>query len=159
MVLNKKELIRYSRQTVLSEIGLKGQEKLKKAKVCIVGVGGLGSVSSTQLTAMGVGHIRIIDQDVVDLTNLHRQYLYDTDSLGFPKVEIAQKRLKALNPHVEVEAMPLTVTQDSAEAAVKGVDVVVDALDRFAPRYAINTACVRNKIPYIYAGFLVHMAM
>jgi adenylyltransferase/sulfurtransferase len=101
-----------------------------------------------------VGFVRIIDQDVVDLTNLHRQYLYDSDSLGFPKVEIAQRRLKALNPNVEVEALPLTVTQDSAEEVVKGVDVVVDALDRFAPRYAINTACVRNKIPYIYAGVL-----
>jgi adenylyltransferase/sulfurtransferase len=154
MALSKEELVRYSRQTVLPEIGLKGQEKLKKAKVCIVGVGGLGSVSSTQLAAMGVGYIRIIDQDVVDLTNLHRQYLYDTGSLGFPKVEIAQKRLKALNPNVEVEALPLTVTQDSAEEAVKGVDVVVDALDRFAPRYAINAACARNKIPYIYAGVL-----
>ncbi|MCJ7634056.1 HesA/MoeB/ThiF family protein [Candidatus Bathyarchaeota archaeon] len=154
MSLTNEELIRYSRQTVLLEIGLEGQEKLKNAKVSVVGVGGLGCVSSIQLAAMGVGYIRITDQDVVDLTNLHRQYLYDTAALGYPKVEVAQKRLKAMNPNVEVEALPLTITRDTAEEVVKGVDVVVDALDRFAPRYAINEACVRNKIPYIYGGVL-----
>jgi adenylyltransferase/sulfurtransferase len=154
VVLTDEELIRYSRQTVLANIGLEGQERLKDAKVSIVGVGGLGCVSSAQLAAMGVGHLRITDQDVVDLTNLHRQYLYDTGALGYPKVEVAQKRLKALNPDIEIEALPLTVSRDTAEDVVKGVDVVVDALDRFAPRYAINEACVRNKIPYVYGGAL-----
>jgi len=154
MVLTDEELIRYSRQLVLVNIGKEGQERLKKARVSIVGVGGLGCVSSVQFAAMGVGHLRITDQDVVDLTNLHRQYLYDTGVLGYPKVEVAQKRLKAINPGIEVEALPLAVTRDTAEDVVKGVDVVVDALDRFAPRYAINEACVRNNIPYIYGGAL-----
>lgn len=154
MVLTDEELIRYSRQIVLAEIGREGQERLKDAKVSIVGVGGLGCISSVQLAAMGIGYIRIIDHDVVDLTNLHRQYLYDTATLGYPKVEVAQKRLKAINPGIEVEALPLTVTQETADDVVKGVDVVVDALDRLDPRYAINEACVRNKIPYIYGGAL-----
>jgi len=154
MVLIKEELVRYSRQIVLANIGFEGQERLKDAKVSIVGVGGLGCVSSVQLAAMGVGYLRITDQDVVDLTNLHRQYLYDTGALGYPKVEVAQKRLKAINPNIEIEALPLTVTRETADDVVKGVDVVVDALDRFAPRYAINEACVRNKIPYVYGGAL-----
>ena len=154
MVLTDEELTRYSRQTVLAEIGRVGQERLKNAKVSIAGVGGLGCVSATLLAAMGVGYLRIIDQDVVDLSNLHRQYLYETGALGYPKVEVAQRRLKAMNPGVEVEALPMVITRDTAEQIVKGVDIVVDALDHFAPRYAINEACVRNGVPYIYGGAL-----
>jgi len=135
-------------------MGLEGQKKLKNSRVSIVGVGGLGCFSSVQLATMGVGYLRLIDQDVVDITNLHRQILYDTDSLGYPKVEIAQKRLKALNPNVEIDAMPLTVNEETAYDVVKDVDVVIDGLDHFAPRYAINKACVKYKIPYVYAGAL-----
>ncbi|MCW4038812.1 MAG: HesA/MoeB/ThiF family protein, partial [Candidatus Bathyarchaeota archaeon] len=104
--------------------------------------------------SMGVGYLRLIDQDVVDITNLHRQILYDTDSLGYPKVEIAQKRLNALNPHVEIDAIPLTVNEETADDVVKDVDVVLDGLDHFAPRYAINKACVKYNIPYVYGGVL-----
>lgn len=154
MSLSQEELKRYSRQIVLRTMGLEGQKKLKKSRVSIVGVGGLGCFSSVQLATMGVGYLRLIDQDVVDITNLHRQILYDTDSLGYPKVEIAQKRLKALNPNVEIDAMPLTVNEETAYDVVKGVDVVIDGLDHFAPRYAINKACVKYKIPYVYAGAL-----
>jgi adenylyltransferase/sulfurtransferase len=154
VTFSDEELKRYSRQLVLDEIGLSGQQKLKDARISVVGIGGLGCVSATQLATMGVGYLRLIDQDVVDLTNLHRQFLYDTDSLGYPKVEIAQKRLEALNPHIEVEASPMTVTRETAVDAVRGVDVVVDGLDHFAPRYAINKACVEQQIPYIYAGAL-----
>jgi adenylyltransferase/sulfurtransferase len=154
VTLSDAELKRYSRQLVLDGIGPVGQQKLKDARVSVVGIGGLGCVSATQLAAMGVGYLRLIDQDVVDLTNLHRQFLYDTDSLGYPKVEVAQKRLEALNPHIEIEASPMTVTRETAADAVGGVDVVVDGLDHFAPRYAINEACVDQQIPYIYAGAL-----
>jgi adenylyltransferase/sulfurtransferase len=154
VTLSDAELKRYSRQLVLDGIGPVGQQKLKGARVSVVGIGGLGCVSATQLAAMGFGYLRLIDQDVVDLTNLHRQFLYDTDSLGYPKVEIAQKRLEALNPHIAVEASPMTVTRETAVDAVRGVDVVVDGLDHFAPRYAINEACVEKQIPYIYAGAL-----
>jgi adenylyltransferase/sulfurtransferase len=135
-------------------MGLEGQKKLKGSRVSIIGVGGLGCFSSVQLASMGIGYLRLIDQDVVDITNLHRQILYDTDSLGYPKVEIAQRRLTALNPHVEIDAIPLTVNEETADDVVKDVDVVLDGLDHFAPRYAINKACVKHKIPYVYGGVL-----
>jgi len=132
---SEEELQRYSRQIVLRTLGLEGQKKLKKARVSIIGVGGLGCFSSIQLASMGVGYLRLIDQDVVDITNLHRQILYDTESLGYPKVEIAQKRLTALNPHVEIDARPLTVNEETADDIVKDVDVVLDGLDHFAPQH------------------------
>jgi bacteriocin biosynthesis cyclodehydratase domain-containing protein len=151
---SEEELQRYSRQIALRTLGLEGQAKLKGARVSVIGVGGLGCFSSIQLTSMGVGYLRLIDQDVVDITNLHRQILYDTESLGYPKVEIAQKRLTALNPHVEIDARPLTVNEETADDLVKDVDVVLDGLDHFAPRYAINKACVRHQVPYVYGGVL-----
>ena len=152
--LTDEELKRYSRQIVLRDIGLEGQKKLKNGRVSIVGIGGLGCFSSIQLASMGVGYIRLIDQDVVDLTNLHRQILYDTESLGFPKVEVAQKRLKSLNPNIEIESLPLTVNEETADKVVRGVDVVIDGLDRFAPRRAINQACIAQGIPFVYGGAL-----
>ena len=154
MDLSDEELQRYSRQIVLREIGLEGQKKLKNSRVSIIGVGGLGCFSSIQLASMGVGYLKLIDQDVVDITNLHRQILYDTQSLGYPKVEIAQKRLKALNPNLEIESLPLTINEETADEAVKDVDVVIDGLDRFAPRYAINKACIKYDVPYVYGGAL-----
>jgi len=152
--LSNEELKRYSRQIVLREIGLEGQKKLKDSRVSIIGVGGLGCFSSIQLASMGVGYIRLIDQDVVDITNLHRQILYDTESLGYPKVEVAQRRLEALNPNVEIDPLTLTINEETADEAVKDVDVVIDGLDHFAPRYAINKACVKHDISYVYAGAL-----
>ena len=154
MSLSNEEIKRYSRQIALREIGLEGQKKLKSSRVSIIGVGGLGCFSSIQLASMGVGYIRLIDQDVVDITNLHRQILYDTESLGYPKVEAAQKRLQALNPNVEVEPLPLTINEETAVEAVKGVDLVIDGLDHFAPRYAVNKACIDLGVPYVYGGAL-----
>ena len=154
MPLTDEELERYSRQIVLKEIGREGQDRLKESRVSIIGIGGLGCFSSVQLAAMGVGYLRLVDQDVVERTNLHRQILFDVDALGYPKVEIAQKKLKALNPNVETESLPLTVNEETADDAVKDVDVVVDGLDHLGPRYAINRACVKRGIPYVYAGAL-----
>lgn len=154
MLLSKNELERYSRQIVLDAIGLEGQKTLKDSRVGIIGAGGLGCFSSIQLAAIGVGFLRIFDQDVVDITNLHRQILYDVKSIGVPKVEVAQKRLVALNPNLEVEALTLTINEDTADEAVKGLDLVVDGLDRFSPRYAVNRACVKQGVPYIFAGAL-----
>ena len=150
--LSKEELARYSRQIVLKDIGLEGQKKLKHSCVSIAGLGGLGCFSAIQLCTMGVGHLRIIDQDVVDLTNLHRQILYETADVGYPKVEVAQKRLKALNPNVEIEATTLVINEETATSVVEDADLVVDGLDHFAPRYALNRACVELKIPYIFGG-------
>lgn len=154
MSLNNEELERYSRQIVLKDIGLEGQRKLKRSRVCIVGVGGLGCYSAIQMCSMGVGFLRLIDQDVVETSNLHRQMLYDTQTLGYPKVEVAQKKLNALNPNVVIEALPLTINEETAYDIVKDVNVIIDGLDHFAPRYTINRACIKENVPFIYGGAL-----
>jgi len=150
--LSKDELERYSRQIALRGFGAEGQLKVKSARVCVMGLGGLGSVSSLQLAGIGVGYLRIVDRDVVDLTNLQRQLLYDLDSMGYPKVEVAAKKFQNLNPEVKVDPIATSVSEDNAEDLVKGIDVVVDAFDRFSPRFAVNRACVKHKIPFVFGG-------
>ena len=153
--LSNEELEFYSRQIVLSEIGYRGQLKLRKSSVCIVGLGGLGSPAALQLAAMGVGHLRLVDHDVVELSNLHRQLLYGAKYIGYPKVEVAAKRLKELNPNIKVEPLPISVSSENAEKIVKGMDVVVDGLDCMTPRYAINRACQKLGVPYVFAAALM----
>lgn len=150
--LSDEELKYYSRQIVMAEMGYSAQIKLKNSNACLLGVGGLGSAASMQLAAMGVGYLRIVDRDVVDLTNLHRQLLYGVDDVGFPKVEAAAKRLRRLNPYITVEPLPLSINENNAEYLVKGMDVVVDGLDSMAARYAINRACVKLGVPYIFGA-------
>jgi molybdopterin/thiamine biosynthesis adenylyltransferase len=150
--LSDEELEYYSRQIVMAEMGYSAQLKLKNSKACLLGVGGLGSVASMQLAAMGVGHLRIVDRDVVELDNLHRQHLYGVDSVGYPKVEAAAKRLHNLNPYITVEPLPLSINEANAEDIVKGMDVVVDGLDSMAARYAINRACVKVGVPYVFGA-------
>jgi molybdopterin/thiamine biosynthesis adenylyltransferase len=150
--LSREEMEYYSRQIVLAELGFNAQLKLKNAKACLLGLGGLGSPTATQLAAIGVGHLRLVDRDVVELANLHRQHLYGVDDVGYPKVEVAAKKLHGLNPYIEIEPLPLYITEDNAEDIVKGMDVVVDCLDSMTPRYAINRACVKLGIPYIFAA-------
>jgi adenylyltransferase/sulfurtransferase len=153
--LSDEELEFYSRQIVLKEIGYKGQLKLRKAKACIVGLGGLGCVAATQLTAMGVGHLRIVDRDIVELSNMQRQHLYSVDDIGYPKVEVAAKKLEALNPHVKIEPLPLSLNSNNAEDIIKEVNVVVDGLDHMEPRYAVNRACVKLKVPYVFGAAIM----
>jgi len=150
--LSDAELEFYSRQIVLPEVGYNGQLKLKNAKVCIAGLGGLGSPAALQLAAMGVGHLRLVDYDVVELSNLQRQILYNVDVLGYPKVEAAVTRLSGLNPNIKLEPLPLALTEKNAEDIIGGVDVVVDGLDSMAPRYALNRACQKLGIPYVFAA-------
>jgi adenylyltransferase/sulfurtransferase len=152
--LSEEEVERYSRQLVLSTLGLEGQLKLKDAKVCVVGLGGLGTPISLMLTAMGVGYLRIIDRDVVELSNLHRQFLYDTSVLDLPKVEVAAERLSRLNPNVKIEPLALSVNPDTAQEVVQGCDIVVDGLDSIEARYAINAACLELGVPYVYGSAL-----
>ncbi len=153
--LSNEELEFYSRQIVLTEIGYKGQLRLRNARVCIVGLGGLGSPAALQLAAMGVGHLRLVDRDVVELSNLQRQHLYGTNSLGYPKVEVAAKRLHELNPNIEIDPLPISLDVNSAGDVVKGVDVIVDGLDRMSPRYALNRACQKERIPYIFGAAIM----
>jgi len=150
--LSDEELEYYSRQVVMAEMGYNAQLKIKNSKACLVGLGGLGSPASMQLAAMGVGHLRLVDRDVVELTNLHRQHLYGVDDVGYPKVEAAAKRLHSLNPYVELEPLSLSINEANAEDLVRDVDVVVDGLDSMAARYAINRACVKLGVPYVFGA-------
>ncbi|MEM3715945.1 MAG: HesA/MoeB/ThiF family protein, partial [Candidatus Bathyarchaeia archaeon] len=153
--LSDNEIELYSRQIALSEIGYEGQLKLKKSSVCIAGLGGLGSPAALQLAAMGVGRIRLVDQDFVELSNLHRQLLYGAKYVGYPKVEVAAKRLRELNPNIEVEPLPASINADNAERIVSGMDVIVDGLDHMTPRYAINRACQKLRVPYVFAAAIM----
>ncbi len=152
--LTSQDLQRYSRQIMLEEIGFIGMEKLRNSKVCVVGVGGIGNPVVTQLNAMGIGKIRIVDRDVIEISNLHRQHLYTEQDIGKVKVEAAIEHLKRRNADVEIEALPISVTPYTAENIVKGFDVVIDALDSIDARYALNDACIKQHIPLIYAGAL-----
>ena len=147
--LSSKDLDRYSRQVMLEDIGYQGQLKLQNAKVCVVGVGGLGNPITTRLVAMGVGTIRIVDRDVIELSNLHRQTLFDDSDVGEIKVEVAAKKLQKLNPNVTVEALPISVNDYTALEVIEGCDVVIDALDSVNARYSLNKACVQKKIPFV----------
>ena len=147
--LSEKELDRYSRQVMLEEIGYQGQLKLKQAKVCVVGVGGLGNPITARLAAMGVGKIRIVDRDVIELSNLHRQTMFNEDDVGQVKVETAAKKLRKLNPDIVIEELPVSINDYTAFDAVDGCDVVIDALDSVNARYSLNKACIEKKIPFV----------
>jgi adenylyltransferase/sulfurtransferase len=153
-VKNKQQFARdfYSRQVALKELGVEGQRKLGNAKVAVVGVGGLGSVSSLYLALAGVGYLRLIDQDVLELKNLHRQILYSAADLAYPKVEAAVKRLETLNPLVKVEAVAENVHAGNVERLLEGVDLVVDGLDNMGTRYLVNRVCVKRGIPYVFGA-------
>jgi len=147
--LSEKELDRYSRQVMLEEIGYQGQLKLKQAKVCVVGVGGLGNPIAIRLAAMGVGKIRIVDRDVIELSNLHRQTMFNEDDVGQVKVETAAKKLRKLNADIVIEELPISINDYTALEVVDGCDVVVDALDSVNARYSLNKACIEKKIPFV----------
>ena len=147
--LSEKELDRYSRQVMLEEIGYQGQLKLKQSKVCVVGVGGLGNPITTRLAAMGIGRIRIVDRDVIELSNLHRQTMFNEDDVGQVKVETAAKKLRKLNPDIIIEELPVSVNDYTAFDVVDGCDVVIDALDSVNARYSLNKACIEKKIPFV----------
>ena len=147
--LSEKELDRYSRQIMLEEIGYQGQLKLKQAKVCVVGVGGLGNPITIRLAAMGVGKIRIVDRDVIELSNLHRQTMFNEGDIGQVKVETAAKKLRKLNSDIVIEELPVSVNDYTALDIVDGCDVVIDALDSVNARYSLNKACIEKKIPFV----------
>lgn len=149
-----KDMQRYSRQIMLEEIGFTGMERLRKTTVCVVGVGGIGNPVTTMLSAMGVGKLRIVDRDVIEISNLHRQHLYNEDDIGKVKVEVAAERLHKLNLTTKIEAIPISVTRYNADSLVEGADIVIDALDSVDARYALNDACIKQKIPFVYAGAL-----
>lgn len=149
MSLNNQQLLRYSRHILLDEIGVEGQERLRAAHALIVGAGGLGCPAALYLAASGVGRLTIADPDVVDLTNLQRQILYRTASVGTPKVQAAAAALAELNPEVQVVPLQKKIDAEDMRALAASADAVLDCSDNFATRHALNRACVLAKKPLV----------
>ncbi len=147
--VNDQQLLRYSRQIMLPDVDIEGQEKLLAARVFIIGLGGLGSPVAMYLAAAGVGHLILADFDRVDLSNLQRQIAHTTDRIGQTKVESAAQALHALNPDVQITSIEQALDADSLANQIKNADVVVDCCDNFTTRFAVNAACVAAKIPLV----------
>lgn len=150
--LNHEEMGRYARHIIIPEFGLEGQLKLKKARVLVIGSGGLGSPVLLYLAAAGVGHIGIVDFDTVDSSNLQRQVLFTVNDIGKSKAEVAKERLLALNPNIEVEVFKTRFTKENALEIIENYDVVADGTDNFPTRYLVNDACVIAGKVNVYAS-------
>jgi molybdopterin/thiamine biosynthesis adenylyltransferase len=145
---------RYSRHLLLPEVGAEGQQKLLDAKVLLLGAGGLGSPTGLYLAAAGVGTLGIVDDDTVDLSNLQRQVIHNSNRVGVPKVDSAEETINALNPDVKVNKYPVRLGPDNIMDILPGYDIVVDGLDNFPTRYLLNDASVRLQIPVVSAAIL-----
>ena len=146
------ELLHYSRQLIMPELGLEGQRALKNSRVLMVGAGGLGSPVGLYLAAAGIGTLGIVEFDRVEASNLHRQVLYGCDQLGRDKLEMAVSRLQAINPHINIVSHPVRLSAENALQIIAGYDVVVDGTDNFATRYLINDACILLKKQNVHAS-------
>ncbi|MFA5540792.1 MAG: HesA/MoeB/ThiF family protein [Bacteroidales bacterium] len=151
-MLTQEELDRYNRQIILPEFGIEAQKKLKEVSVLIIGVGGLGSVSSTYMVASGIGKIGLMDNDTVSISNLQRQVLFREDELGLSKVERAKETLERLNSNVEIITYKTFLTPENAISIIKNYDVIIDGTDNFKARYLINDVCVGLGKPFVYAS-------
>ena len=151
-MLNAEEKERYSRQILLDSFGAQGQVKLKKASVLIIGAGGLGCPALTYLAAAGIGHIGIMDDDTVDLSNLHRQILYSARDIGQKKVKAAAARLSALNPELKISEFDLCLNTSNALEIIRHYDIVIDGTDNLVARYIINDACALLEKPWVYGS-------
>ncbi len=151
-VLSKDEILRYSRHLILPEVGVEGQQKLKAAKVLLVGTGGLGAPLGLYLAAAGVGRIGLVDFDVVDFTNLQRQIIHFTKDVGRPKIDSAAEKMQAINPNVEIFKHEVALTSENALDIIKDYDMVVDGTDNFPTRYLVNDACVLLGKPNVYGS-------
>lgn len=149
MTFSDDEIERYARHLVLAEVGGPGQQRLKAARVGLIGLGGVGAPAALYLAAAGVGTLRLIDDDAVALSNLQRQIAFGTTDVDRPKVEAAAEALSALNPHVRTEPVAERLTGANAARLVAGCDVVIDGTDDFATRFAVNAACVAAGVPLI----------
>lgn len=154
MPFTNEQLERYSRHIILKEIGVKGQKKLMKGSVLIIGAGGLGAPAALYLAAAGVGKIGIVDADVVDLSNLQRQVIHTTADVGKPKVESAAETMKAINPDVEVVTYHEFISSANIMDIIKDYDFVLDGTDNFPAKFLINDACVMADKPFSHAGIL-----
>ena len=148
------QLLRYSRHILLDEIGIEGQERVLASHALIIGAGGLGSPAALYLASAGVGHITLVDDDVVDLTNLQRQIAHTTARVGVPKVESAAQAMADINPETQVTALKMRVDAASLQPLVQAATVVLDCSDNYATRHAVNAACVRHQTPLV-AGAVI----
>lgn len=148
--MNDQQLLRYARHLLLDELGVEGQERLLAARALVIGAGGLGSPAAMYLAAAGVGHLVLVDDDTVDLTNLQRQIAHTTTRLGELKVTSAQQALSALNPEIQVTTLALRLQDDDTlHEQIAAADVVLDCTDNFATRVMLNRACVRHATPLV----------
>ncbi|MGH1470964.1 MAG: HesA/MoeB/ThiF family protein [Cellvibrionaceae bacterium] len=147
--MNDEDLLRYSRQIMLSDIDIEGQERLLESSVLIVGLGGLGSPVALYLAAAGVGHIQLADFDSVDLSNLQRQIIHETSGIGLLKAASAADKISKINPNVHVVTHTELLKGDELKAVIKTADLVVDCSDNFSTRFAINQCCVKTKTPLV----------
>jgi molybdopterin/thiamine biosynthesis adenylyltransferase/rhodanese-related sulfurtransferase len=150
--LSREEVLRYSRHLIMPEVGMDGQLKLKQARVLMIGAGGLGAPLGLYLAAAGVGHLGIVDFDVVDFTNLQRQVTFSTTDVGRPKSEAAKERLAAMNPAIEITTHETRLTSENALDLFKDYDIIVDGTDNFPTRYLVNDACVLLGKPNVYGS-------
>jgi adenylyltransferase/sulfurtransferase len=152
MALTQEEILRYSRHLIMPEVGVEGQEKLKKASVLLIGSGGLGSPLGQYLSAAGVGRLGLVDFDVVEFSNLQRQVMFGTQDVGRPKVEASKERIVQMNPNVQVNPYPIKLNSQNALEIFKDYDIIADATDNFPTRYLVNDACVFLKKPNVYGS-------
>ena len=150
--LSKEEIQRYSRHLIMPEVGMEGQLKLKRARVLTIGTGGLGAPLGLYLAAAGVGHLGLVDFDVVDSSNLQRQVTFTTADVGKPKSEAAKARLSALNPAIEIVSYETRLTSDNALELFRDYDIIVDGTDNFPTRFLVNDACVLLGKPNVYGS-------
>jgi molybdopterin/thiamine biosynthesis adenylyltransferase/rhodanese-related sulfurtransferase len=150
--LSQDEILRYSRHLMIPEVGLAGQRRLKAASVLLVGTGGLGSPIALYLAAAGIGHIGLVDYDVVECSNLHRQVIHGTAQVGNLKVESARQRMLDLNPNIRVDTYNDVFSSENAERIAGGYDILLDGTDNFPTRYLINDLCVLTGRPYVYGS-------
>ncbi len=151
-MLSQDELARYDRQIMMPEIGLEGQEKLKRSRVFIAGAGGLGSPVSLYLAAAGVGTLVIADNDSVEITNLNRQILHWTRNIGAKKVESAREKINSFNEHTKVEIIDETINDDNILKLTYGCDAIIDAMDNIATRFVLNRAAIKRDIPLFHGA-------
>ncbi|MFZ4701022.1 MAG: HesA/MoeB/ThiF family protein [Candidatus Methylumidiphilus sp.] len=143
------QLLRYSRQIMLPQVDIEGQQKLLNARILIIGLGGLGSPAAMYLAAAGIGRLVLNDFDTVDLSNLQRQIAHDSDNLGLSKVESAKHTLLRMNPEIQIELIGHQLEREGLEKQIDRSDVVLDCTDNFATRFAVNRACVRTRTPLV----------
>lgn len=155
-MLSKEEFNHYQKQVMLDDVGLLGQTKLKEAKVLVIGAGGLGAPLLQYLTSMGIGTIGIVDFDVVEISNLHRQILFSPEDAGRLKVDVTKEKLAKQNPHISINTYPVMLSEENAEQMFSDYDFIVDGCDNFLTRYIVNDTCVKMGKPLVYGSILAY---